>query len=134
MATFIIKVDYMLKTIPELISEVRRSIQTTSAKDAYLLSQKKSSLFIDVRESQEVTDSPVLNSVNLPRGILEMSITNHTTDENQHIYLHCATGGRASLAAEQLTRLGYKNVWAIIYPHNDVCTAQKKVNSAKLMI
>jgi rhodanese-related sulfurtransferase len=125
MAILIIKVDYMLKTIPELISEVRRSIQTTSAKDAYLLPQK-SSLFIDVREPQEVTDSPVLNSINVPRGILEMSITNHTTDENQHIYLHCATGGRASLAAEQLRRLGYKNVWAIICPHNDVCTAQKK--------
>jgi phage shock protein E len=63
-----------------------------------------------VREPQEVTDGPVINSVNMSRGILEMSITNHTTDENQYLYVHCAMGGRASLAAEKLTRLGYKNV------------------------
>ncbi|MFT6208807.1 MAG: rhodanese-related sulfurtransferase, partial [Colwellia sp.] len=42
------------------------------------------------------------------------------------IYLHCATGGLASLAAEQLSRLGYKDVWAIVCQHSDVCSAQEK--------
>ena len=44
----------MLKTLPELMAEIRQTIQTTSAKDAYLFAQKESSLFIDVREPQEV--------------------------------------------------------------------------------
>jgi phage shock protein E len=55
-----------------------------------------------------------------------MNITNFTTNESHAIFLHCATGGRASFAAEQLTRLGYTNVSAIICPHNDVSNAQKK--------
>ena len=118
----------MLKTIPELMSEIRQTIQTTSAKDAYEYAQKEKCIFIDVREPQEVAESPVSHSINLPRGVLEMNITKLTSDENHPIFLHCATGGRASFAAEQLIRLGYKNVWAIICPHSYVCSAQKKVS------
>jgi len=116
----------MLKTLPELMAEIRQTIQTTSAKDAYLFAQKENSLFIDVREPQEVAESPVSNSINLPRGILEMDIAQCSIEVNHPIFLHCASGGRASFAAEQLTRLGYKNVWAIICPHTDVCAAQKQ--------
>lgn len=114
----------MLKTLPELITEIRKGIQTVSAKDAYSFSLKEKSLFIDVREPQEVAKSPVANSINIPRGILEMNIAQHSADEHSYIFLHCASGGRASLAAEQLLRLGYKNVLAIICSHNDVCAAQ----------
>jgi rhodanese-related sulfurtransferase len=116
----------MLKTLPELIAEIRHSIKTISAKDAYEFAQKEKCVFIDVREPQEVDKSPVKHSINMPRGILEMNIGNANVDENSQIFLHCASGGRASLSAEQLTRLGYKNVWAIVCPHNDVCSAQNK--------
>lgn len=116
----------MLKTIPELVSEVRQNIQTTSAKDAYIFSKDEKSLFIDVREPQEVIESPVANSINIPRGMLEMSIAKHCTDESCQIFLHCASGGRATFAAEQLLRLGYQKVSAIICSHNDVCSAQKQ--------
>jgi rhodanese-related sulfurtransferase len=116
----------MLKTIPQLIAEIRKTTQTTSAKDAYLLSKKEKSLFIDVREPQEAENSPVGGSINLPRGILEMNIAKFCPEDSCHIFLHCASGGRATFAAEQLTRLGYKNVWAIICPHNDVCKAQQE--------
>jgi rhodanese-related sulfurtransferase len=116
----------MLRTIPELISEIRSNIQTISAKEAYILAKKEPSLFIDVREPQEVAESPVNNSINLPRGVLEMNIGKCCQDEYHHIFLHCASGGRATFAAEQLLRLGFKNVWAIVCPHNDVCIAQKQ--------
>ena len=41
------------------------------------------------------------------------------------IYLHCASGGRAALAAEQLQRIGYKNVKAISCGHDEVCQGTK---------
>ena len=40
----------MLKTIPELMSEIRQTIKTTSAKDAYEYALKEKCIFIDVRE------------------------------------------------------------------------------------
>ena len=54
-----------------------------------------------------------------------MTIAKHCPDADMEIYLHCASGGRAALAAEQLQRIGYTNVKAISCQHNDVCQAQK---------
>ena len=115
----------MLKTLSEVISEIRSNIQTISAKEAYALAKKQQSIFIDVREQEEVVESPVNNSINLPRGVLEMNIGKYCQSESDHIFLHCASGGRATFAAEQLSRLGYKNAWAIVCPHNDVINAQQ---------
>jgi rhodanese-related sulfurtransferase len=116
----------MLQNLPELVNQIKETIQTTSAKNAYLLARKQKSLFIDVREGEEVAESPIVNSINLPRGLLEMKITQYCSDDNLQIFLHCASGGRATFAAEQLVRLGYKNVWAITCSNNHVHSAQKE--------
>ncbi len=42
-------------------------------------------------------------------------------DENLAIFIHCATGARATLSAEQLKRVGYKNVWVITCMLDDIC-------------
>jgi len=42
-------------------------------------------------------------------------------NENLAIFIHCASGARAILAAEQLERIGYKNVWAITCTLEEVC-------------
>ena len=62
-------------------------------------------------------------SYNIPRGVLEMKITEVCPDANAPIYLHCASGGRARLAAEQLLRMGYLRVAAISCNIDDVCRA-----------
>jgi len=66
-----------------------------------------------VREPEEYIENGVDNAINIPRGILEMKVFALYTDPKQLIYIYCATGIRASLAAEQLVRVGYENVWAI---------------------
>jgi rhodanese-related sulfurtransferase len=42
-------------------------------------------------------------------------------DENLAIFIHCATGARATFAAEQLNRVGYNNVWVITCKFDDIC-------------
>jgi rhodanese-related sulfurtransferase len=116
----------MLKTVPQLIKDVREKTRSITADKAY--QQVTSALFIDVREHSEVQESTIAGSINIPRGILEMSITKYCDDENQEIILHCASGGRASLAAEQLQRIGYNNVWAITCAHQKVAEAQKQLS------
>lgn len=54
-----------------------------------------------------------------------MHIATHCKDSEAEIFVHCASGGRATLAAEQLQRMGYKNVKAISNSHDEVCQAQK---------
>jgi phage shock protein E len=113
----------MILSVQELVAQAKKSVQSVSAEQAF---SHKDALFVDVREPAEVAASKVENSIPIPRGVLEMNIAKHCSDPEQAIYLHCASGGRATLAAEQLQRIGYKNVKAISCQHSDVRQAQKK--------
>ena len=43
-------------------------------------------------------------------------------DAARPIYLHCASGARATLGAEALTRVGYENVTVITCDANQICS------------
>ncbi len=111
----------MLTTIPELISQVKKNITRITAEQAFPLIQQENSLLIDVREPNEVEQQAVVGAVNIPRGVLEMKMLNMYPDENKQIIIHCATSARASLAAEQLQRVGYKNVVVISCKLETIC-------------
>lgn len=103
----------MLKTVNELVSEARAGITVVDAGSAYQSGAGTNALFIDVREPAEAAEHPVPGSVNIPRGVLEMQMINNYNDHDLPLYVHCATGARACLAAEQLKRIGYTRVHAI---------------------
>ena len=102
----------MLKTLPELIAQAKANINTVTAEQA-LKSYNENTLLIDVREPAEHQQKSIVDAINIPRGILEMQMLKNSPDELKEVYLFCAVGGRAVLAAEQLSRLGYQNVFAI---------------------
>lgn len=112
----------MILSVPELVAQAKATVTCISAAEAFA---KQDVTFIDVREPPEVSISAIKNSLTIPRGLLEMNIVQHCPDPTMEIYLHCATGGRAALAAEQLQRIGYTNVKAISCPHDKVCQAIK---------
>ena len=111
----------MLKTIPEVIAEARQSLNTITAADAAVKCKAENGLIIDVREPTEFAEKAGNNTINIPRGLLEMKMLQMYPDENLAIFIHCATGARATFSAEQLTRVGYKNVWVITCMLDDVC-------------
>jgi rhodanese-related sulfurtransferase len=111
----------MLKTIPELISEVAGSVRTVDAETALRESREKNGIIIDIRESAEVDIKTAKGTYHVPRGVLEMKLPELCPDHERPIYLHCASGGRARLAVEQLERLGYVNVTAISCGIDDIC-------------
>ena len=43
-------------------------------------------------------------------------------DAARPIYVHCASGTRATLGAEALTRVGYENVTVITCDANQICS------------
>jgi len=49
-----------------------------------------------------------------------MKVTEHTQDPSTPTYLHCASGARATLAAEQLMRVSFTNVRAISSGIDDI--------------
>lgn len=110
----------MLKTIPSIVSDIRKNITTINAVDAFAECRQNEGIIIDVREPGEVIDNSVESSVNIPRGLLEMKMLAQYPNAELPIYIHCATGARACFAGEQLQRVGYNNVKVITCQLNDI--------------
>ena len=119
----------MLLTLPELIANARANLRCLDARSAMAEMLVTGGTLIDVREPAELADSPASRSINIPRGVLEMKVMEVAAEADHPVYLHCATGGRATLAAEQLERLGYRNVTVITCVVERVREAQEAIAS-----
>ena len=111
----------MIKTAGELISEAQTQIDcidAISAKSLYQNSVK--AVIIDVREAQNAENSKLKDSINISRGLIEMKIAKYCPDSETLILTHCGGGGRASLAALTLQKMGYTNVHAITATFEDI--------------
>jgi rhodanese-related sulfurtransferase len=65
---------------------------------------------IDVREESEWAQDHVKGAVHLSKGIIERDIEKKVPDPSAEIVLYCGGGFRSALAAENLQKMGYKNV------------------------
>lgn len=115
----------MLRTVPELVAEARAGLRCVDANTAMTEVAQNQGTIVDVRELVEVASLTTPKSVNIPRGILEMKVAEVIPDENHPIYLHCASGGRATLAAQQLIKMGYQQVSVVTCPAATVKEAQE---------
>ncbi|WP_426359447.1 rhodanese-like domain-containing protein [Pseudocolwellia sp. HL-MZ19] len=103
----------MLKTIPTVIADIKTNINITTAAVAFNEVKQNNGVVVDVREPSEVADNVIAGTINIPRGLLEMKMLQLYPNAELPIYIHCSSGVRAVFAAEQLQRVGYKNVKAI---------------------
>ena len=68
---------------------------------------------IDVREESEWAQDHVKGAVHLSKGIIERDIEKEVPDTNAEIILYCGGGFRSALAAENLQKMGYMNVFSM---------------------
>lgn len=69
--------------------------------------------FIDVREDHEWQQDHAAGAEHLGRGIIERDIVSRVPDKGAEIVLYCGGGYRSALAADNLQRMGYSNVWSM---------------------
>ena len=111
----------MIKTAGELIADAQTQIDCVdevSAKTLY--DNAKNPVIIDVREAKNAEKSKLKDSINISRGLIEMKIAKHCPNPETLILTHCGGGGRASLAALTLKKMGYTNVHAITATFDDI--------------
>ena len=104
----------MIIPVSDLISSAKshcNCMDTVAAKLYY--DQHDDAVIIDVREPRELDEICLDNAINIPRGLLEMKITDLCPEHDRVILVHCAGGGRASLSAYTLQTMGYSNVHII---------------------
>ena len=68
---------------------------------------------IDVREESEWAKDHLPGAIHLGKGILERDIEQRMPDPGTEMVLYCGGGFRSALAADNLQKMGYTNVWSM---------------------
>jgi rhodanese-related sulfurtransferase len=98
----------------KLVDEAKKEIKEISADELARMHQSGESFtLIDVREPEEVAEGAIAGAQPMPRGVLEYKIDSITADKNEKIICYCGGGGRSALAAQNLQRMGFKNVMSL---------------------
>lgn len=97
-----------------LVEDVRKNVQETNVETIHArMEQGDRFHFIDTREDHEWQKGHLPNAVHLGRGILERDIETRIPDFDTEIVLYCGGGFRSALAADNLQKMGYTNVWSM---------------------
>jgi rhodanese-related sulfurtransferase len=67
-------------------------------------------VLVDVREESEFAKDHLPGAIHLGKGVIERDIEARIPDLNAEIVLYCGGGFRSALAADNLQKMGYKNV------------------------
>src|SRR5437016_5401219 len=94
----------------KLVAEVKKKITEISPTEAAEKSKSGEAVIVDVREKDEWDEEHIPDATHLSRGTIELDIEEKVPDLNALIICHCGGGGRSALAAENLQKMGYKNV------------------------
>jgi rhodanese-related sulfurtransferase len=67
-------------------------------------------ILIDTREDAEWARGHIPGAVHLSKGIIERDIEKTIPDKDATIVLYCGGGFRSALAADNVQKMGYRNV------------------------
>jgi rhodanese-related sulfurtransferase len=67
-------------------------------------------VLVDTREESEWARGHIPGAVHLSKGIIERDIEKTVPDKNAVVVLYCGGGFRSALAADNLQKMGYRNV------------------------
>ncbi len=67
-------------------------------------------ILVDTREDAEWSRGHIPGAIHLGRGVIERDIEKTIPDKDAPIVLYCGGGFRSALAADNLQKMGYRNV------------------------
>ncbi|MHB8755636.1 MAG: rhodanese-like domain-containing protein [Candidatus Acidiferrales bacterium] len=67
-------------------------------------------IVVDTREDNEWAKGHIPGAIHLGKGVIERDIEKTIPDKNAPLVLYCGGGFRSALAADNLQKMGYKNV------------------------
>jgi rhodanese-related sulfurtransferase len=70
-------------------------------------------LLVDVREDNEWVMGHLPRAIHMGRGVIERDIEQQVPNTNSEIVLYCGGGYRSALAADNLQKMGYQNVYSM---------------------
>ena len=98
----------------KIVNDARSRIRETDVDGVKQRLGRGEKLFlIDVREESEFAKDHLPGATHLGKGIIERDIEEKVPDVNTELILYCGGGYRSALAADNLQKMGYRNVWSM---------------------
>lgn len=98
----------------QLATDAKKRVNELTIADVQAkLAQGEHFHLIDVREESEWANGHLPQARHMGRGIIERDIEKQIPDTNAEIVLYCGGGFRSALAADNLKKMGYSNVWSM---------------------
>ena len=95
----------------KLVKEAKARIKEEDYRDIKKkLDAGEPMIIIDTREDNEWARGHIPNAVHLGKGVIERDIEKAIPDKDATLVLYCGGGYRSALAADNLQRMGYRNV------------------------
>lgn len=78
-----------------------------------MLARREAGQLVDVREDSEWSAGHARGAVHLGKGVIERDIETLFPDKDTKLVLYCGGGFRSALAADNIQRMGYRNVLSL---------------------
>jgi rhodanese-related sulfurtransferase len=101
------------KEFEKLVNDIRRNVKEIPVK-ATVERVKNGATLIDVREDNEWEAEHAKGAEHIGRGVIERDIVWQHPDKGEELILYCGGGYRSALAADNLQKMGYTNVFSMI--------------------
>ena len=100
-----------LSSAAQSASEETPLYQKITAEEAKkIMDEQKDAIVLDVRTQEEFAEGHIANALLLPYDEIAAKAASLLPDKAKTILVYCRSGRRSAIAAEELAKLGYKDV------------------------
>jgi rhodanese-related sulfurtransferase len=94
-----------------LVKDAKRRIKEEDFRETKKrLDASEQIILVDTREDVEWARGHIPGAIHLGKGIIERDIEKAIPDKDATVILYCGGGFRSALAADNLQKMGYRNV------------------------
>jgi rhodanese-related sulfurtransferase len=98
----------------QLCRETKSRVRELTVDDVKAKLDKKETFhLVDVREESEWAKDHLPEAVHMGKGVIERDVEQLIPKFDAPIVLYCGGGYRSALAADNLQKMGYTNVWSM---------------------
>ena len=96
-----------------LVDDARSRVREVSVAETKKKLERGAARVIDVREDNEWDAEHIAGAEHLGRGVIERDIVGRVPEKDAELILYCGAGFRSTLAADNLQKMGYTNVYSM---------------------
>ena len=103
------------KEFLQIAEDAKERVREVSVEEALerIAGGNSGARLIDVREDREWEAGHAAGAEHIGRGVIERDIVGKFPDKSAELILYCGGGYRSALAADNLQKMGYTNVFSM---------------------